>query len=128
LAAFTLIEVMIAGAILFTCLFAILALLSNSLRNARALQNTKSDPRSSIASQVYYELSHTNTIAETSGSGEFESYRYEYEVREIETNGLCEVDIALAGSSRVPVSAATMQMVMYLPQLQQKLGGGPARR
>jgi hypothetical protein len=118
---------MIAGGILFLCLFAILALLANGLRNARALQNTRSDPRSSIAAAVYYELSHTNSLGEDSGSGEFGNYRYDYEVREIETNGLCEVDIALAGSSRVPVGADSMQIVMYLPQLRQRLGGGAGR-
>ena len=37
LRAFTLIEVMIAGGILFACLFAILAVLANCLSNARAL-------------------------------------------------------------------------------------------
>jgi hypothetical protein len=122
-----LIEVMIAGGILFMCLFAILALLSNGLRNARALQDTKSDPRSSVASLVYFELSHTNTLSESSGSGEFGDYRYSWELSEIGTNGLCEVDIAVAPSARGPSGAAGMQMVMYLPQLQQRLGGGAAR-
>jgi hypothetical protein len=41
--AFTLIEVMIASGILFFCLFAILGLLANTLRNARALQRTRAD-------------------------------------------------------------------------------------
>ena len=41
--AFTLIEVTIAAGILFMCLFAILALLSNTLRNARSLQRTTLD-------------------------------------------------------------------------------------
>jgi hypothetical protein len=118
-----LIEVMIAGGILFMCLFAILALVCNGLRNARALQMTKTDPRSSIASEIYFELSHTNTLSEGSGSGEFENYRYDWEVREIETNGLCEVDIAVAPSSRSQSGASTLQLVLYLPQMQQRPGG-----
>ena len=40
---FTLLEVMIASGILFLCLFAILQLLSVSLRNARVLQRTQVD-------------------------------------------------------------------------------------
>jgi len=42
-AAFTLLEVMIASGILFLCLFAILQLLSSSLRGARILQRTTVD-------------------------------------------------------------------------------------
>jgi hypothetical protein len=125
--AFTLIEVMIAGGILFMCLFAILALVSFGLRNARALQMTKTDPRGSIASELFFELSHTNTLTEGSGSGEFENYRYDWELRQLETNGLCEVDIVIAPSSRAPSGVSTLQMVMYLPQFQQRPGGGPAR-
>jgi hypothetical protein len=118
---------MIAGGILFMCLFAILGVLASGLRSARALQDTKSDPRSSVASQVYFELSRTNSLTETAGSGEFADYRYDWEVREIETNGLCEVDIVVGPPSRVPASASTLQIVMYLPQMQRRPGGGAAR-
>ena len=118
---------MIAGGILFMCLFAILALVANGLRNARALQVTKTDPRSSIASEVYFELSHTNTLTQSSGSGEFGDYQYNWDVTEIETNGLCQVDIAIGPASRMLPGASTMQLVMYLPQMQQRPGGAPAR-
>jgi hypothetical protein len=128
--AFTLIEVMIAGGILFMCLFAILALVSFGLRNARALQGTKADPRGSIASQLFFELTHTNSLDEGSGSGEFEDYRYEWVLTQLETNGLCEVDIAVAPSSRRQAGVTTLQMVLYLPQMPQRPGGGapPPRR
>jgi Tfp pilus assembly protein PilV len=125
--AFTLLEVMIAGAILFMCLFSILALVSNGVRNARALQATKADPRSSIASTVYYELAHTNSLTEGSGSGDFEDYHYDWEVRQVETNGLCEVDINVSPSSGGQAPPSALQMLMYLPQMQQRPGGAGAR-
>jgi hypothetical protein len=124
-AAFTLIEVLIAGGILFMCLFAILALVANGLRGARVLQQTRSDPRSSITSIVYYELSHTNTM--TAGdtiSGEFEDYRYEAQVELKETNGLCSVDILIYPPARDRSGGYRVQMLKYLPQLKQ---GGPGR-
>lgn len=123
--AFTLIEVMIAGGILFMCLFAILALVANGLRNARALQATKTDPRASIASQLYFELTHTNNISQQSGSGEFGDYTYDWDLTQLETNGLCELDISVGPSDMVPSSASKLQVVMYLPQMRQTLGGGP---
>jgi hypothetical protein len=127
--AFTLIEVMIAGGILFACLFAILALVANGVKNARALQNTKTDPRSSVASMLYYQLTHTNslTLSDASGSGEFGDFRYSYEVTEVETNGLCQLDIVISPPSRSRSPDYGVQMLIYLPQLQQRPGGGAAK-
>ncbi len=65
-AAFTLMEVMIACGVFFMCVFAILALVSNTLRNARVLRATKVDP-GMIAAQ----LSLTNRLFEGSESGDF---------------------------------------------------------
>jgi len=84
---------------------------------------TKTDPRGSIASQLFFELTHTNSLNEGGGSGEFEDYRYDWELKQIETNGLCQVDIAIAPSSRSQSGGYSLQLVMYLPQMQQRLGG-----
>ncbi len=91
--AFTLLEVMIASAILFLCLFAVLGLLSTSLRNARALQRTTID-----AGVVAAYFSVTNGHTEASESGTFEdlgnfgdNYRdlqWTRDSEEISTNGL----------------------------------------
>lgn len=91
--AFTLIEVMIAAGILFTCLFAILGVLSTSLGNVRALQKTRVD-----AGVVAAYFSVTNSHEETSQSGSFDdlgnfgdAYRdlqWSRESEEISTNGL----------------------------------------
>src|SRR5581483_2577600 len=97
--AFTLIEVIIAAGILFSCLFAILALLSGALRNARALQQKKTELMGMAASEIYAMLVNTNQVSEGTGKGDFgdayPEYRYEWARQEVGTNGLCQVDIAL---------------------------------
>jgi hypothetical protein len=62
--AFTLLEVMIAVGVLFMCLFAVLALLSNSLASARRLQQHRDIDTSSIAGLIYVQLVNTNTVNE----------------------------------------------------------------
>src|SRR6266481_10100278 len=71
--AFTLLEVMIALGIFFMAMFTILALVSNSLRNARALQETEVDP-GMLAAQ----LSLTNRITEGEQSGDFGDFYRDY--------------------------------------------------
>src|SRR5258708_3278 len=62
--AFTLMEVMIAVGILFMCLFAVLALLSNSLRSARMLQQHRTVDTATIAGLLYVQLANTNQVSE----------------------------------------------------------------
>ena len=96
---FTLMEVMIAVAILFMCLFAVLALLSNSLRSARTLQQRHTVDVGSVAGQIYVLLANTNQVSE--GRDEldledtFPGYRCEYETTEAGTNGLVHVDVVV---------------------------------
>jgi Tfp pilus assembly protein PilV len=65
---FTLVEVMIASGILFLCLFAILGLLANLLRNARTLQRASANDAGTVAS---YFSSLTNRHEEGIESGTF---------------------------------------------------------
>lgn len=95
--AFTLLEVMIASGILFLCLFAILELLSTSLRNARVLQRSVVDPGMLAAV-----LSLTNKLSEgpvPRGLGGFEKvypdYRYDGDIVEVGTNGLYQVNFVV---------------------------------
>ena len=60
--AFTLLEVMIAVGILFMCLFAVLALTSNSLRSARKIQLHKDLDAGSFVGYFYVVLANTNRI------------------------------------------------------------------
>src|SRR5689334_20825337 len=60
--AFTLLEVMIAVGVLFMCLFAVLALTSNSLRSARKIQLHKDLDAGSFVGYFYVVLANTNRI------------------------------------------------------------------
>jgi hypothetical protein len=92
--AFSLLEVMIASGILFLCLFAILELLSTSLRGARLLQRTTVD-----AGMLAAELSLTNKLSEGTESGDFgklyPDYHWTREIQEASTNGLFLVDFTV---------------------------------
>jgi Tfp pilus assembly protein PilV len=91
---FTLLEVMIASGILFMCLFAILQLLSASLRNARSLQRNTVD-----AGMLAIELMQTNKLSEGSDSGDFgklyPEYHWSREINEVGTNGLFQADFVV---------------------------------
>jgi hypothetical protein len=124
--AFTLIEVMIASGILFICLFAILGLLANTLRNARVLQRKSVD-----AGMLAAELSLTNKLYEGSDSGNFENlypgYRWRQEIVSVETNGLFVVDFAIsrAGADN---SESHMTILLFRPESPTTPGGGGIRR
>jgi hypothetical protein len=98
-AGFSLVEVMVALVIFFMAVFAILGLMSTVLGNARALQNRKPADAGMVAA---YLLSVTNQLTEGLQSGTFEdfgdfgeeysNYEWSFDAREIETNGLWQVD------------------------------------
>ena len=91
-AAFSLLEVMIAGGIFFMAIFAILAMVSNVLRNARSLRRAELD-----AGMVAAQIGNTNKLYEGSQSGDFGNlypgYSWEAETLMAATNGLFQVDI-----------------------------------
>ncbi len=125
--AFTLLEVMIALGIFFMAMFTILALVSNSLRNARALQETDVDP-AMLAAQ----LTLTNRLFEGSESGDFsdfsETYRdYSWDKYTTHiTNTLWQVDFVVHHRvGRKPVD--TSLSVLVFSPLSQSLPGGGAR-
>src|SRR5215831_19268980 len=68
-AAFTLMEVMVACGIFFMATFAILALVSTTLRNARALQ--RRDVDAGMAASQVFETLKTNRMEQGSLSGDF---------------------------------------------------------
>src|SRR5215468_2819926 len=89
LLAFTLIEVMIACGIFFMATFAILALVSTTLRNARALQ--RGDVDAGMAAAQIYQTLKTNRQVEVSGSGTFgeayPDYSFEFASQQYQSNG-----------------------------------------
>ena len=96
--AFSLLEVMIAIAILFIGTFAILGLISSSLANARRLQRPLVD-----ASALVSQLSMTNKLVEGIYSGnlsdvlgkEYSDYKWTGEIREVQSNRLFQADFVI---------------------------------
>ncbi len=97
-AAFSLIEVMIAIAILFIGTFAILDLISSSLANVRRLQRPLVD-----ASALVSQLSLTNKLAEGVYSGNlgdvlgkaYNEYKWTGEILEVQSNRLFQADFVI---------------------------------
>jgi hypothetical protein len=115
-AAFTLMEVMIAGGILFMCLFAILALVANTLSNARALQRLPVDA-GVLAADVFL----SQKLGEGSDSGDFENvfpdYRWisQTNLYLSDTNGLFQVDVAVLRRSGDRSVVSRMSILLYRP-------------
>jgi Tfp pilus assembly protein PilV len=120
---FSLIEVMIACGIFFMATFAILALVSTTLRNARALQ--RGDVDAGMAAAQIYELMKTNRQTEVSGSGNFgenyPDYSFEFASHQYQSNGLLQVDIVVNRRGlRKP--ADVMSIWVYSPDAKSGLG------
>lgn len=121
--AFSLIEVMIACGIFFMATFAILALVSTTLRNARALQ--RGDVDAGMAAAQIYQTLKTNRLAEMSGSGNFgeayPDYGYEFASQQYQSNGLLQVDVIVTRRGlRQPVD--TMTIWVYNPDARSGMG------
>jgi len=114
--AFSLLEVMIACGIFFMAVFAILAMVSGVLRNARSLRRTPLD-----AGMVAAQLCITNKLYEGIQSGDFgnayQDYSWEAETFEPPgaTNGLFQVDIVVrCRGVQKPVDV--MSIWLYRPE------------
>jgi len=121
--AFSLLEVMIACGIFFMAIFAILAMVSSALRNARFLRVVDVDA-GMVATQIYK----TNKLYEGVESGDFgkllPDYSWETSTAQVETNGLFQVDIVVhRRGAKDPVD--TMSIWLYAPESSQ--GGGFGR-
>lgn len=130
-AGFSLLEVMIAMGIFFIALFAILGLISQLLRNARAFQNKK--PIDAGMVHAYF-LSVTNRVTEGLESGEFSDladfndqyrdYSWEKETIFFASNGLWQVDYRVI-HRRYGVESA-ISTLYFDPNTQSTMGGvGP---
>ena len=119
--AFSLLEVMVASGIFFMCIFAILAMVSSVLRNARGLRRVELDAGMVAAKLV----GTTNKLTEGLESGDFGNlypdYSYETESYEAGTNGLWQVDIRVRrrGISQ-PVDS--MSILVFSPESSIGLG------
>jgi Tfp pilus assembly protein PilV len=117
--AFSLLEVMIAIAAFFIAVFAILALVSQSLDNARRLQRPTID-----AGLIAAQLSMTNSLVEGTSSGDlgdllgdnYKGYTYTQEIIEAQSNKLFQVNLVIQhnGDQKPIVSQASV--LFYRPQ------------
>jgi hypothetical protein len=126
--ALSLIEVMIAMGIFFMVVFAILGMVSNSLRNARALQGTQGDaPIGALAAF----LTTSNRLDEGTFSGDFgdlyPDYEYDFEVIPI-TNGLVRVDLNVRGGTGKRPEESTMSILLFLANQPNSVPGFGIRR
>ena len=113
---FTLLEVTIAMALFFMATFAILSLVSNTLRNARILQETPVD-----ASMLASELAVTNKLYEAVDSGDFgdayRGYTWTRDIHAANTNGLFEVDFVVHHQLGRGKNADTSMSVLFFRPL-----------
>ncbi len=131
--AFTLLEVMIACGIFFMATFAILALVSQTLRNARALQRGEVD--AGMAASLVYETLKTNRQENGSISGDFgETYRdFSWEANwDVDweggaTNNLLKAEITVRRHDlQKPYDHMTIWI--YAPNARSALAAGPTFR
>jgi hypothetical protein len=89
---------MIACGIFFMATFAILGLVTTTLRNARGLQ--RGDVDAGMAAAQIYQMLKTNRQVEVTGKGDFgeayPDYSYEFESQQYQSNGLLQVDIVVS--------------------------------
>lgn len=117
--AFTLLEVMIAVGVLFMCLFAVLALTSNSLRSARKLQQHRTIDTGTVAGLIYVQLVNTNTVTEgridVDLGDMFPGCKIsDAEVTQVSSNGLCQVDFAVERNQKLELQS---HFLIYLPNM-----------
>jgi len=116
--AFTLMEVMFAVIVFCTASFAILALVSISLRNARALRQPMVD-----AGELAGQLSQTNSLVEGEESGDlsgllgkqYQDYTWTYDIQEEQTNKLFKVDFIVQRDSGGKPVVAKMSILLFRP-------------
>lgn len=116
--AFTLLEVMFAMVAFCTATFVILALVSNSLANARRLQRPMVD-----AGVLAAELSQTNQLIEGVKSGDlgdslgnsYQGYTWTRDVEEVQTNKLFQVDFIVQSDSVDKPVVSKMSILLFRP-------------
>jgi len=104
--------------IFFMAVFSILALVSNGLRNASALQRDYP-----TASQLAAMLAETNKLEEMSVEGRFEDiapgfypgYKYREDFLQEGTNGLWQVDFYIARVERSFVEKPDLSILLWVP-------------
>ena len=124
--AFSLLEVMIAVAIFFMALFAILEMTSQSLRAAGGLKQSNIHA-GSVAAEVFV----MPEVVPGSDSGDF-GYRFPNAswTRSIEelTNGLFQVDVTVNTITQSGMAQSTLSVLVYRPEFSTMAGSAGGGR
>lgn len=119
--AFTLVEVMVAVAIFFMAMFALLGVMSSGVHAAAILRN--SGP---TAGMIASQLSMSNQLDLGSMTGTFDdipiyqAYHWVSDCQQVTTNGLFKMDFVVVDPNGVEVS--TMSTLFYRPDSKNGLG------
>jgi len=120
-AAFTLVEVLVASGILTMGLAGILLICSNGLRTARVLDRVHVD-----AGSLATMLSLTNQLEEGRDSGTFgdenPGYRWTSEIVEAGTNGLFQADFFVFSAADAKGSESRLSIFLFRPSSVQRVG------
>lgn len=116
--AFTLLEVMFAMVAFCTATFAILALVSNTLADARRLQRPMVD-----AGVLAAVLSQTNQLVEGVRSGDlgdvlgdsYRGYTWTRDIEEVQSNKLFQVDFIVQSDSGEKPVVSKMSILLFRP-------------
>jgi hypothetical protein len=119
---FTLLEVMIAMALFFMAVFAILNVVSQGLRAARSFQREWPD-----VGLLTAELMLTNRLEEGIEEGDFgefhPNFQWRREIVEIATNGLFQVNFSIHGAVDGRHLESTVNLFLWRPDSQTVLPG-----
>jgi Tfp pilus assembly protein PilV len=119
--AFTLVEVMVAIAIFFMAMFAILGVMSSGVHAAAILRN--SGP---TAGMIAAQMSISNQLEVGSRSGTFsdigiyEAYHWVYNCSEVTTNGLFQMDFVVVDPNGV--QSSSLSTLFYRPDSKHGMG------
>jgi Tfp pilus assembly protein PilV len=123
---FSLLEVMVAVAIFFMSVFAILELVSRNLRYVQNLQRPQIDIGALAA-----ELSLTNSVEEGVESGDFGDLHpnamWKREIFEVATNGLFQVDFVVTEGKGRNLAESRLSILLYR-RVTDGPGGAPMGR
>ena len=123
---FSLLEVMVAVAIFFMSVFAILELVSRNLRYVQNLQRPQIDIGALAA-----ELSLTNSVEEGVESGDFGDLHpnamWRREIFEVATNGLFQVDFVVTEGKGRNLAESRLSILLYR-RVTDGPGGAPMGR
>ena len=116
--AFTLIEVMVAMAVFFVAIFAILDLTTQNLSMARQLQAVQLD-----ASSVATAIAMTNVLEEgplpveiiSQFEEQYPGYTCGGEIFEVSSNGLFQIDLQVGGLKNQKVVMTELSILLYRP-------------